>query len=372
MRVRYTECPRSHIPVARRVTAFSRKIIAWQRRHGRHDLPWQGTRDPYVIWVSEIMLQQTQVTTVIPYFLRFIRRFPDVMALAAATDDEVMKHWSGLGYYSRARNLRKAAMAVMDSHAGRFPGAYAELVELPGIGPSTAGAISAFSTGERRAILDGNVKRVLARCRAIGGYPGNTDTARRLWAAAESLLPDADIESYTQGMMDLGAQVCLRRKPLCGACPVADECVAYTERRVADFPGAKPRKTVPRRVTTMLILRRDDKVYLERRPPVGIWGGLLSLPETDGTADLSALLRDRFGVQLQNMVQLAAVEHQFTHFHLTITPLLCEVSDIPESVHSDTGSWALLREAAASGVPAPVKRILDTLVEEAAHAGRLF
>ena len=346
------------------MSSFSRKIIDWQRRHGRHGLPWQGTRDPYVIWVSEIMLQQTQVTTVIPYFNRFIARFPDVAALASASDDEVMQHWSGLGYYSRARNLLKAARVVMDRHRGKFPTAFVDLVELPGIGESTAGAIAAFSSGEIRPILDGNVKRVLARCFAIPGYPGTTETARALWEVAGSLMPKSDVEAYTQGMMDLGSTLCLRSRPLCAACPVADVCVARKEGRVAEFPGRKPRKEVPRRSTAMLILRRGSKVFLEKRPPTGIWGGLWCLPETPHAGDIAPGTLARFGVRVKRADALVPFEHQFTHFHLTITPLLCDVAELKQSAREREGAWLPLDEALAVGLPAPVKRILESIARD--------
>lgn len=278
-------------------SAFAPTLIAWQRKHGRHDLPWQNTRDPYRIWLSEIMLQQTQVSTVVPYYVRFLERYPDVAALAAAPIDDVMALWAGLGYYSRARNLHRCAQAVVERHGGAFPASPEALAELPGIGRSTAAAIASFAFGARATILDGNVKRVLARVFGVEGFPGDKRIENEMWALAEALLPDAaeptDVTAYTQGLMDLGATLCVRGKPECGRCPFAGECVAQRSGRQRELPAARPKKAVPTRRTWMLVLRDGDAVLLQRRPPAGIWGGLWSLPEADGDAALARRARIR-------------------------------------------------------------------------------
>ncbi|HEX5127493.1 MAG TPA: A/G-specific adenine glycosylase, partial [Rhodocyclaceae bacterium] len=254
-------------------TTFAENLITWQRQHGRHNLPWQNSRDPYHVWLSEIMLQQTQVDTVIPYYQRFLANFPTVAALAAASSDAVLAHWSGLGYYARARNLYRAAQIVMEQHGGRFPDNSSALVQLPGIGRSTAAAIASFCFGERAAILDGNVKRVLTRQFGIEGFTGARAVEQSLWTLADSLLPVDNIESYTQGLMDLGATICTRNKPICLHCPVAKTCVARQEGRQAELPAARPKRIIPQRSTAVLLLATDDAVLLEQRPASGIWGG---------------------------------------------------------------------------------------------------
>ena len=260
--------------------SFAERLLAWFDVHGRKDLPWQ-VDDSYAIWISEIMLQQTQVQTVIPYYERFMLRFPDAVALADAPLDEVLHHWSGLGYYARARNLHAAAEIVRDQHGGRFPTSFDDVEALPGVGRSTAGAIIALSSGERHPILDGNVKRVLARHAAIDGWPGKTDVANALWALAEEHTPTERVADYTQAIMDLGATLCTRSRPRCAACPVHADCRACAMDAVERFPGKKPKKAKPRKVTTMLMAVSRDSLYLERRPAAGIWGGLWSLPEVD-------------------------------------------------------------------------------------------
>ncbi|MCL4184284.1 MAG: A/G-specific adenine glycosylase, partial [Burkholderiaceae bacterium] len=264
------------------------RLIEWQRRHGRHDLPWQDTRDAYRVWLSEVMLQQTQVGTVVPYYLRFVARFPDVAALAAADDGEVLSLWSGLGYYSRARNLHRCAREVVARHGGAFPDDPRCLAALPGIGRSTAAAIAVFAFGRRAAILDGNVRRVLCRHAGVRGFPGERAVENTLWRIAESELPQTGVEAYTQGLMDLGALLCTRTRPSCGACPIGADCRAYREGSVAELPTPRPRRRVPLRRCEMFVVRRGDEVLLERRPPSGIWGGLWSLPQSsprDADAD---------------------------------------------------------------------------------------
>jgi A/G-specific adenine glycosylase len=331
------------------VTEFAQALIRWQKSAGRHDLPWQKQRDPYRVWLSEIMLQQTQVATVIPYYRRFLERFPDLTRLAAAPAEEVMALWSGLGYYARARNLQRAAQDIVATHGGRFPRRIEDIEALPGIGRSTAAAIAVFAFGARAAILDGNVKRVLTRAFGIEGFPGEKAIEARLWALAESLLPERDVVAYTQGLMDLGATLCLRSRPRCGDCPLAAQCVARREERIAELPTPRVRRAVPQRTAHLLVLLDRGHVLLERRPPRGIWGGLLSLPELpDGK-----LPRRYAGAQT-----LPVLRHAFTHFRLDIVPLLCKVSrrdTAPEGV------WLSLKDLDTAPLPAPIRKILENL-----------
>jgi len=333
------------------------KLIAWQRRHGRHDLPWQGTRDPYRIWLSEIMLQQTQVATVVPYYQRFLHRFPDIAALAAAPLEEVLRLWAGLGYYSRARNLHGAAQIVMRRHAGRFPRGFDEVAALPGVGRSTAGAILVFATGARHAILDGNVKRVLARLFGIAGYPGDKRVADRLWKRATGLLPRRNVSAYSQGLMDLGAGVCTRTRPRCDACPWAGVCVARRRGLTAKLPGPKPRKALPQRSTTMLALTRAGEILLEKRPPAGLWGGMWSLPEAARGTDIAEYCLQRYGMRVTGVQALPRIAHGFTHFKLDIHPMRVTVA-LDHRAGEPGMVWLPLEEAREAAIPAPVKRIL--------------
>jgi A/G-specific adenine glycosylase len=321
--------------------SFAAKLIAWQRRHGRRGLPWQGTRDPYRIWLSEVMLQQTQVSAVIPYYERFLKTFPTVAALAAASEDQVLRLWSGLGYYARGRNLHKAAGEI---HRNGFPRSAEKIAELPGVGRSTAAAIAAFAYGERAAILDGNVKRVLSRCYGLT----NED---ELWRKAERLLPAKGIETYTQALMDLGATVCTR-SPGCGTCPVRNSCVARKTDRIGEFPPARPRRELPLRKTTWFVYRHDGRVLLERRPSSGIWGGLWCFPET-------AILKGREGRKLKPL------DHGFTHFRLRIQPLLYDVN----SAGNGTGLWLDADDAHDAAIPTPVKKLLQDLPGIATRRG---
>ncbi len=331
---------------------FAHALIRWQKRAGRHGLPWQQKgrgRDPYRIWLSEIMLQQTQVSTVIPYYQRFLARFPDVARLAAAPTEDVMALWSGLGYYARARNLQRAAQEIVAKRDGRFPQRIEDIEALPGIGRSTAAAIAVFAFGARAAILDGNVKRVLARVFGIEGFPGEKAVEERLWTLAESLLPERDPAAYAQGLMDLGATLCTRRKPRCGDCPVAAQCVARRQGRIDELPTTRPKRAAPQRAVTLLVLRSRGRVLLERRPPKGIWGGLLSLPELpDGK------LPRRYA----RAVELPVVRHAFTHFRLDITPLLCKVSRCNTAAN---GVWLNLKKLDEAPLPAPIRKILKSL-----------
>jgi A/G-specific adenine glycosylase len=339
-------------------SGFAPRIVAWQRAHGRHDLPWQNTRDPYRIWVSEIMLQQTQVATALPYYLRFIARFPDVAALAAAPIDDVLVHWSGLGYYRRAHHLHAAAQAVTARYGGVFPRDAATLATLPGVGRSTAAAIAVFGFGARAAILDGNVKRVLARHRGVDGFPGAPKVAARLWALAESLLPQRDVEPYTQGLMDLGAAVCTRGAPRCDACPVARDCVARREGRSAELPSPRPRKTLPRRARRVLLIECRGEILLEKRPPVGIWGGLWSLPECALEEDVAAVVQTRFGVAGTLGEALPPIAHGFTHFALTLHPRRVTVSRGPACAQAPGIMWTAPAAAERVGLPAPIRKLL--------------
>jgi A/G-specific adenine glycosylase len=341
--------------------SFAARVIEWQQRCGRHDLPWQRTRDPYRIWLSEIMLQQTQVSAVVPYFERFLARLPDIASLAAAQEDEVLALWSGLGYYARARNLHRAARAIVKSHAGIFPQPFDDIVALPGIGRSTAGAIAVFAFGARHPILDGNVKRVFARSLGIAGFPGERRIEMAMWSRAKALLPMEQVEAYTQGLMDLGAAICVRTRPRCDACPLADECVARRENRVAELPAPRPKKPLPEKATVMLILQRDREVLLEKRPAPGIWGGLWSFPEV---ADLRAIAREmstRFGAQAIAEGTLPAIRHGFTHYALTITPALLRVTRLLPHAQAPGQVWLTPADAINAAVPAPVREILRRL-----------
>ncbi|MFO1413774.1 MAG: A/G-specific adenine glycosylase [Burkholderiales bacterium] len=340
---------------------FAERVVAWQRTHGRHDLPWQDTRDPYRIWVSEIMLQQTQVTTVLPYYLRFMARFPDVAALAAASDDEVLAHWSGLGYYRRAHYLHAAAKAVVVEHGGAFPRDAATLATLPGIGRSTAAAISAFSSGASHAILDGNVKRVLARHRGVEGWPGAPKVEAVLWQAADALVPATEVEAYTQGLMDLGATVCTRSAPACDRCPVAEDCVALREGRVDELPSPRPQKALPQRALRVLVIERGGEILFEKRPPLGIWGGLWSLPECALDEDAAAVVATRFGAHARPGDALPPIAHGFTHFGLTLHPLRMSAARWPAQAGAPLTTWLTPEDALAAALPAPIRRLVRSL-----------
>ena len=337
------------------VSAFSERLIAWQKSAGRHDLPWQQTRDPYLIWLSEIMLQQTQVATVIPYFERFLARFPTLSDLAEAPPEVVIEHWAGLGYYARARNLHRCAQQLVAVDGEKWPISTAQLCALPGIGRSTAAAIAAFAFGQRAAILDGNVKRVLCRHFGIEGFPGQAAVERELWELAERLLPDADIEAYTQGLMDLGATVCTRSRPRCEVCPLAATCVARLNDRQSDLPASRPRAKLPERRAGFVLISDGMNLLLERRPPHGLWGGLLVPPEGDPAAVLA-----RLGLDAENCQDLAPLKHAFTHFRLTLEPVLCIVK--PAATLNEPGmQWVAIDTAAHAGVPTPIRKLIERL-----------
>ena len=404
--------------------SFSATLIQWQKQHGRHQLPWQQTRDAYRIWLSEIMLQQTQVATVIPYYARFLEKFPDVSALAAAPSEEVMSLWAGLGYYTRARNLHRCAQTVVSEHGALFPSDTEQLSALPGIGPSTAAAIAAFAYGARAAILDGNVKRVFCRVFGIEGFPGQASIEKMLWQRASSLLPDKDIESYTQGLMDLGATLCTRNRPQCATCPMQARCVAYATGRTAELPVRKPKKQVPEKSTVMLLVQHEGEILLEQRPPEGIWGGLLSLPELlrlqeeTSSAEAATLSKVQAALNEKNKKQhqekrsdiqkdkkrdqlikqqqeqerereqqqeqeqelsdavmlalasfgkikqidmLPAFTHSFTHYKLTVLPVRIQLSRRYLMAAQGTYQWRTNESMSEAALPAPVKKLLMAL-----------
>jgi A/G-specific adenine glycosylase len=343
------------------MTAFASRLLAWFDAHGRHDLPWQVARTPYSVWVSEIMLQQTQVGTVIPFYERFMRSFPTLAALAAAPLDDVLEHWAGLGYYARARNLWQAARVVMEEHGGELPATFDALHALPGIGRSTAGAILAQAHGLQFAILDGNVKRVLARYHAVAGWPGLPKVADELWSHAEAHTPHERVADYTQAIMDLGATLCTRVRPACTVCPLASDCAAAGAGTQALYPAARPRRERAQRHVAVLIVRAPDgRVLLERRPAQGIWGGLYSLPELpaeDSPRDWCARV---LGAAVAAEHALATIEHAFTHFDLDLAPRLLELAAAP-AVVSDRDDWHWCRPGTKLdvGVPAPVAALLS-------------
>lgn len=338
---------------------FSQRLVTWQRQNGRHNLPWQ-VQNPYHVWLSEIMLQQTQVTTVLNYYPRFLLRFPSVKSLASASTEDILALWSGLGYYSRARNLHKAAQQIMQDFDGRFPDTREALQTLTGIGRSTAAAIAAFAFNQREAILDGNVKRVLTRFFGIEGIPSARAVEQHLWSLAEQLLPQnkKDMPAYTQGLMDLGSLICTRSRPRCSQCPVKSDCTALRENRTAELPTRKPRKAVPSKHLLLLLARHNDHFYFERRPLTGIWGGLLSLPECSDTLAAQHLLEYLGKGELT--VSLPEFEHQLTHFRLIITPQPAEIYSQNNWLQPPkNGQWLTIDEALEAGVPVPIKKILQ-------------
>ncbi|MDA8256242.1 MAG: A/G-specific adenine glycosylase [Betaproteobacteria bacterium] len=339
---------------------ISLRLIAWHKRHGRHELPWQNTSDPYRVWLSEIMLQQTQVATVIPYYLRFLERFPQLADLAAAPLGEVMALWSGLGYYARARNLHACAQAIMSQHGGKFPHDPNVIALLPGIGRSTANSIATFCFGAHAPILDGNVKRVLCRAFGIAGFPGSSAVEKRLWALAAELMPKRHGGIYNQAQMDLGASVCARSKPRCAACPLADICVARAEGRTAELPEAKPRRAIPLRHATLLVLLDDKRVLLETRPPTGIWGGLLSLPELPAETDAALWAERNFNCTVLAVSPAPTLVHAFSHFRLQIAPLLLQVNPLAGAMEPGR-QWLPLSALEGAALPTPVRTILDAV-----------
>ena len=352
--------------MASAIRRFRRRVLDWFDEHGRKELPWQQPREPYRVWISEIMLQQTQVATVIPYFERFMARFPDLQSLALAPIDEVLHHWSGLGYYARARNLHRCAREVQAQYAGTLPQAQSALEALPGIGRSTAGAIRSLGQDQTAAILDGNVKRVLARCYAIDGWPGSSAVLKRLWALSEALTPTDRCADYNQAMMDLGALVCTRSRPACQRCPLADDCQALSQGNPTAYPGAKPKKPIPVKSTRMMILRdRQGRILLQRRPPSGIWGGLWSLPECPTEADVVQWCREQIGCEIGRQRPLTQRRHTFSHFHLDIQPIRAPIKNPSLRVmDGDEWVWYNLSQPDNRGLAAPIARILREMAGE--------
>ena len=342
---------------------FAARVLAWFDREGRKDLPWQREPTPYRVWVSEIMLQQTQVRTVVPYFERFVARFPDATALADAPLDEVLHLWSGLGYYARARHLHRAAQAVRDRHARALPSDFDALAALPGIGRSTAGAILSLALGLRHPILDGNVKRVLARHHAVSGWPGESTVSLRLWALAESATPADRVGAFNQAMMDLGATVCTRSRPACERCPVAATCLAHRQGTQTAYPNRRPAKSLPVRTAQLLIVRdRAGRVLLERRPPTGVWGGLWSLPQLEPTIDPVAWCEAEVGRGVHRVADWPVRRHTFSHFHLDMQPVEVRL-DRPglRALEGDGRVWYKPGDPDARGLAAPISRMLAEL-----------
>ena len=342
---------------------FQTAVLNWFDQHGRTHLPWQQDISAYRVWVSEIMLQQTQVNTVIPYYLRFMKSFPSVQDLAAAPLDEILHHWTGLGYYARARNLHKTAQQVSSDLNGKFPNTVDQLCKLPGIGRSTAGAIMALAHHQNHPILDGNVKRVLARYAGVSGWPGKKSVEQKLWEIAESLLPDERIANYTQAQMDLGATICKRNKPLCLQCPLNEDCKAFLLGKTELFPTSKPKKEISIRQTHWLIAQSiNGEILLEQRPASGIWGGLWSFPEFDNSTELTFFSQEKLEVNPQEIQQQKQIRHAFTHFKLDITPYLVHSSYSYQKIdHNKIFDWYTIRDALQLGLPAPVKAFLTLL-----------
>ncbi|MDD5175247.1 MAG: A/G-specific adenine glycosylase [Sterolibacterium sp.] len=347
---------------------FAHRLIAWHKQHGRHDLPWQQTTDPYRIWLSEIMLQQTQVASVISYYRRFLARYPSLQELAAAPLEDVMSLWSGLGYYARARNLHCCARILISRHGGKFPAEPDLIAQLPGIGRSTAHAIAVFSNGARAAILDGNVKRVLCRAFGIEGFPGTAVVEKNLWTLAESLLPRSEVATYIQAQMDLGATVCTRRQPRClisaDSCPLTDICVARNSGRIAELPARRPRKLLPQRRIRLLLVVDAGRVLLERRPPSGIWGGLLSLPELAEGDDPLAYAAYALSCEVTPVIALQPLKHNFTHFRLTMLPLSAEVKRFTHLTDAARYCWLGREEIDAAALPTPIRKILEAFFSQ--------
>ncbi|CAM4442905.1 MAG: Adenine DNA glycosylase [Legionellaceae bacterium] len=339
---------------------FSHQVLAWYDQYGRKSLPWQNPISAYRVWISEIMLQQTQVATVIPYFTRFMEIFPDITILANTPIDEVLHLWTGLGYYARARNLHKAAQIIVTEYKGIFPTQLNEIINLPGIGRSTAGAIAAIAMGQSTAILDGNVKRVLSRYHAVEGWPGNLTVTNKLWEYAIQYTPTTRVKEYTQAMMDLGAMICTRTKPKCNICPLEQHCVAHQLNNETAYPTRKPTKILPNKSIKMLILKQaNNSILLIKRPPVGIWGGLWSFPECTLDMELSKLY-SHFGIiEIADEESLPSFRHTFSHFHLDIYPIVTHVKKCHYQIMDENQMiWYNHEESPKLGLATPVKQLL--------------
>ena len=340
--------------------SFAKALLAWFELHGRHNLPWQIDKTAYRVWLAEIMLQQTQVATVIPYYHRFLGSFPSIMALASADIDQVLQHWQGLGYYARARNLHRSARIVRDQHDGEFPRTREAVLQLPGIGRSTAAAILTFAYGQNWPILDGNVKRVLARCFQVAGWYGQSSTMKQLWQLSEEVTPEQRTDDFNQAMMDLGSMLCLKTKPLCQQCPLTNHCQSYQQQTQHQYPEKKPKKTKPHKETLMLLHRYGDQVLLYRRPPAGIWGGLRSLPEVGSVDEINDWQQSNLSLQAPCLsVSEKIIKHQFTHFSLDISVADIRLKVLPGKISDNENmEFVALAELERYGLPTPVRKIL--------------
>ncbi len=347
-------------------TTFQKAILTWYHKHGRKTLPWQQPKTPYAVWISEIMLQQTQVATVIDYFQRFMQRFPNIESLAQAPEDDVLHLWSGLGYYSRARNLHKTAQILQQDFKSKMPCTLEELITLPGIGQSTAGAILSLSMDVPATILDGNVKRVLTRVFAVEGWPGKSTIHNALWDLAKTYTPQKQVAQYNQAMMDLGATLCTRSKPQCTICPLQRHCQAHKTGRESDFPQRKPAKVKPIKTSKfLLIVDEQQHILLEKRPPRGIWGGLWSLPECPTTEDTQTFCLEQLGLEVQSLSAWEGFRHTFSHYHLDIEPVLLKVKPRTDCVmQCPQQAWYNLQEPLQLGLPQPITRLLSKLEKE--------
>lgn len=351
------------------MTDFSDQIIAWHRQHGRYDLPWQNTTDPYRIWISEIMLQQTQVATVIPYYDRFMKCFPSVESLAATDIDEVLHLWTGLGYYARGRNLHKAANQIVNEFNGKFPTNIDDMMSLSGIGRSTAGAILSFAFSLRHPILDGNVKRVLSRAFGVEGWYGQAAIAKTFWELADEHTPDKDVDVYTQAIMDFGATLCTRSKPNCEACPLQKNCIAFQEQRTHELPSKKPKKKTPTKHCQMVIIHNhENHILLEQRPPSGIWGGLWSFPQFETDEVIAKRIEEQYGLQIDSLENGEQIKHTFSHYHLEIQTVVAKLSKpcngtMPAAmpIADKNTLWLDTREPVNVGLPAPIKKLLSKI-----------
>lgn len=344
------------------MNSFASEVLAWYRQYGRKTLPWQIEKSPYHVWLSEVMLQQTQVATVIPYFERFIARFPTVLELAKAPIDDVLHLWTGLGYYARARNLHKTAQIIAEQFAGQFPTQFADVLSLPGIGRSTAGAILSLSQKQHFAILDGNCKRVLARHYAITGWPGSKAVENQLWQLAEQVTPKQDVDQFNQAMMDIGAMICTRSKPKCSLCPLHKSCVAYATDSWQAYPAKKPQQTIPTKTAYFLILADGQRIWLEKRPPTGIWGGLYCFPQFTSNDELQDWLQKQ-KIVTTTLTQLIAFKHTFSHFHLDIVPIYGQIQHYNACLDQSNGCWYDLTAPPEIGLATPVNNLLKQLTQ---------
>lgn len=342
---------------------FSQRVLDWFDHSGRKDLPWQKNITPYRVWVSEIMLQQTQVTTVIPYFNRFMQQLPGITDLATASDDQVLHLWTGLGYYSRARNLHKTAKIICSEHNSLLPDNVEQLCLLPGIGRSTAGAIVSIAFQQPAAILDGNVKRVLARHHAVEGWPGKTSVAKTLWQYAQDHSPADNVASYSQAMMDLGATVCTRSRPACALCPVNESCQGYQQGNPCDYPGKKAKKTLPVKTARMLIIKNTHgEVLLEKRPPTGIWGGLWVFPQLAANDDVTKFCLDRLGEVPASIKQWQVYRHTFSHYHFDISPIVIQLDQYPPAaMEANRQLWYNVSQPVDIGLATPIIKLMAKL-----------